>query len=177
MEPPDEASTSRRFGRLAAVAIAALAIAAALAVLLNLGPFENDGTLTRAEFVQQGDEICKEAHDQFAENQKRPPDTASAAAALTESLIAISENELNDIRNLDAPSEVQSALDRYLAAREEGIALLRKGLEAAQKKDARAFAAAQANIAATQVKRLRLAQQVGFSECSRPIAGSSASGG
>jgi hypothetical protein len=154
-----------------------LLIATLLLPLLGLaGCGGGDGTLTKAELVSKGDAICKSAHDQFAQLQKSPPSTAAEAAALTGKLISISENELNQLRDLNVSADVKPALDRYLAAREQGIAVLKKGLAAAQNGNARAYAAAQATIAKSQVKRLRLAQAVGFRECSRPIGSGAAAG-
>jgi hypothetical protein len=65
---------------------------------------------------------------------------------------------------------------RYLNAREQGIALLKKGLAAAQGGNAQAYAAAQAAITKGQVKRLKLARAVGFTECSRPAGATSSTG-
>ena len=138
---------------------------AALALLGGCGGGDTE-TLTKAEFVARGDEICKQAHEQFSEAQENPPNTPGGAAELQRRLIEISENELSAIDDLDAPSEVRPALDRYLRAREQGIALLRRGLEAARREDERAYAAAQARLAAGQVHRLELARAVGFTQCS-----------
>jgi hypothetical protein len=155
-----------------------LVLAGALAIVLAAGcGGGGDGTLTKDEFISQGDEICKNAHDQFAELQKNPPTTADEAAALTQKLIDISENELSQLRDLNAPAAVRSSLDKYLSAREQGIAILKNGLAAAQKGDARAYAAAQAQTAKTQVNRLKLARAVGFDECSRPAGATTTTSG
>ena len=172
MQP--EGGQSRLRGPAAAVlgALGLLAVIVALGALFDLGPFEDGGTsLTKAEFSAKGDQACKRAHGQFAELQKKPPNSAEGAVALTQNLIEISQNELSQIRALDAPPELQPALDRYLRAREQGIALLERGLQAAQDRNAPAYADAQAEIAAGQVRRLKLAQEVGFSECSAVQSG------
>jgi hypothetical protein len=135
------------------------------------------GPLTKSEFIAQGDAICKQAHDQFAALQKNPPSSAPEYAAYTERSIAVVESEVTKIRDLDAPDEVRPALDRYLKALEQTIGFMKKGLHAAQNKDAQAFAAAQAQAAAGQVKRLKLAQAVGFTQCSRPVGPTSTAGG
>ena len=112
-------------------ALGLLAALVVLAAVLGLGPFgDNDTTesLGSGEFIARGDEVCRRAHDQFAELQPNPPITAQKAAALQEELIQISEGELDQIRALDAPPEVEEALNRYLRAREQGIALLKEGL-------------------------------------------------
>ena len=149
--------------------------AAILAVLAGCG--SSDETLSKSEFLAEGDEICKRAHEQFAEVQEHPPGSAEAAATMTEKLIEISESELTQIRDLSAPREVQPALDRYLRARERGIAVLKRGLEAARDENAGAYASAQAQVADSQVRRIKLAQAVGFEECSRVSASSGDAGG
>jgi hypothetical protein len=155
-------------------ALAVLAALVALAAVLDLGPFGGDddetATLTEAQFIAKGDEICEEAHDQFAELQKTPPNSAEGAATLTQNLIEISEEELSKIHSLDVPADLVPALNRYLRAREQGIALLEQGLEAAEQENATAYANAQAKIADGQLGRLRLAEAVGFTECSRVSA-------
>jgi len=145
-----------------------LAVAlAGFAILSGCGGGDTQ-TLTKAGFVSAADEVCMRARDQFMAAQQNPPNTAQGTADLQRNLIDISENELHEIRDLEAPAEVQPALDRYLGAREQGIALLKKGLAAAENDDAQAYSAAMAKLAAGQVQRLKLAQSVGFNECSRP---------
>jgi hypothetical protein len=155
-----------------------LSIAGAALLLVVLAGCGGGGSspLTKQEFIAQGDQICTSAHDQFAQAQKSSPTTSDEAAALTQKLIAISDRELSQIRDLNAPSDVQPPLDRYLSSREQGIASLRKGLAAAQNGNPQAYAAAQADIARTQVKRLKLARKVGFTECSRPAGAASTTG-
>jgi predicted transcriptional regulator len=167
MEPQPQARS--RLGR-AALAALALAAVVVLAILLDLGPFA-DEELSEAEFLAGGDEICRQAHADFADLQGSPPRTAAEAAALTDELLAISREELDAIRDLDAPASLERSLRRYLSAREQGIAELRAGLEAAEEGDAFAYAEAQAAVASGQVERLELAREVGFSDCSRVLFG------
>ena len=155
--------------RAAASVVALIALALGLAACGGGG----GGELTKSEFVAQGDEICKQAHDQFAKDQPaNPPSSSSEAADLQKKLIDISETELSEIRDLNEPGEVQPALDRYLAAREQGIALLKKGLAAADRNDAFGYAQAKQQVAATQRHRTELARAVGFKVCSSSFSGS-----
>jgi hypothetical protein len=165
-----ESVQPRRPGKRARWAIAAAGVVAAVliaAIVFDLGPFADE--LTEQDLIAKGDEICSEAHDAFTDLQQRPPTTARAAADLTEQLIHISEDELDQLRDLNAPAELDDELDRYLASREEAIDLMHDGLDAANDDDAFAYADAQAKIAAGQVERLKLARAVGFTECSRPL--------
>ncbi len=86
-------------------------------------------------------------------------------------MIAAYEEELADLETLSVPPDLADELDRYIAARERALEPLRDGLEAARAGDAQAYAEAQAEAAAGQVERTRLARAVGFSECSVPGGG------
>jgi hypothetical protein len=145
-----------------------LAALIAIAALLDVGPFA-DETLTEQQFITRADEICADSRDRFREAQRERPETAIQAQAQTERLIATAEQELADVENLNEPGSLSEPLSRYLTARDNGIELLRKGLEAARDNDGEAYAQAQLELARGQLGRMRLAQQVGLSECSRPI--------
>jgi predicted transcriptional regulator len=167
MEPRPQ-STSR-IGWAASAALV-IGVILALAILLDLGPFA-DEELSEAEFAARGDDICQQAHTDFTKLQESPVRTANEAAALTEELVGISRDELDAIRDLNGPASLEPALERYLEAREKGIAQLRAGLAAAEDGDAFAYADAQAKVASGQADRLKLAQKVGFNECSRVLFG------
>lgn len=156
-----------------------LLIAAAIA---GCGPFGEGGdggagadapvdAPSGEEFVQRGDEICASAQDQVAELRREPPTNPAQSARFTQELIGISEEEVAQLEDLEAPEERQDVFERYLRAREQAIGFLHEGLEAAKSEDAAAYAEAQANVAKGQVERAELAQQVGFRECSGPLGG------
>lgn len=156
--------------RCARTCLTALALAGCV-LTAGCGPFGGGGgELTKEELIAQGDEICQRGRDQYLELQKNPPQTAQASAALTSKLIEITEAEIADLRDLDAPAASEDALNAYLEAREAGVDVLREGLAAAQDQDSQAYAEAQAKIAEGQVHRARLAEEVGFTECSRPLS-------
>jgi hypothetical protein len=145
-----------------------IAVLVAVAALLDLGPF-TDEELTRTEYIARADRICAGAHDEFRDLQRGHPETASEAEALTDELVDVAEDELDDIADLNAPDDLDDAVDRYMEAREAGLELLRAGRDAASDQDALAYERAQARLASTQDGRERLAGGVGFDECSRPI--------
>jgi hypothetical protein len=131
--------------------------------------------LTKSELVTQGDAICKDAHDRFAELQGSPPTTPEEAATYAQHLVDITETEVSQLRALNPPASVKPALDRYLKSLDENVDVLNQGLKAAQQSDVTAYTQAQAKAAQGQVKRLQYAQAVGFKECSLP-AGTAPSG-
>jgi hypothetical protein len=161
--------------RSAALPAAALLIATALA---GCGPFADDEggadggrPAGEEEFLRSGDEICRASQRQVAEVQRDLPTSRDESVRFAQDLIAIFEDEVARLAALKPPEERRAALDRYLESREEAIGLLEDGLQAAQENDAAGYADAQAEVAAGQVKRAGLAQEVGFSECSAgPLA-------
>jgi hypothetical protein len=164
--------------RLTCVAAAGALVAAALAGCGGGGSSSTTSTaaeLTKSELIAKGDAICQDARARFAELQGSPPTTPEETATFTRQLIDITENEVSQLRALDAPSDVKPALDQYLQAMDENVDVLKQGLKAAQQSDATAYAQAQAKAVQDQVKRLQFAQAVGFKECSRP-AGTAPSG-
>jgi hypothetical protein len=152
-----------------AVAIVALVgVLIALAALLDLGPF-GDEELSSAELIARGDGICERAHEAFVDLQAEQPQTAREAHDLTDRLVGIAEDEHDEVAELDGPDDLDDLVDRYLEAREAGIEALRAGRDAADADDAEAYSEAQAELSSAQDERRRLARQVGFRECSRPL--------
>ena len=164
----EEIPTADRTGLTIAVAVI-LGLLLALVVLLDLGPFADDA-LTAEEFISQGDEICREAHEEFLDLQDSTPRTPSDAAELTGALIEVAEEERDAISDLREPASLSDQVDEYLAARDKGIEILREGQEAADDADAQAYEELQAKLAATQLDpRYEIAGDIGFKECSKPL--------
>ena len=140
-------------------------------MLGGCGPLGDDPELTKDQYVSEGNAICKQGREKYLELQKDPPQSAAEAADLTKSLIEITEEEIDDLRDLNAPADLEPALEDYLDSREAGLRVLEKGLAAAEDEDAEAYAEAQAQIARGQVDRARLAEKAGLDECSKPLTG------
>jgi hypothetical protein len=165
MDYPPTERTDRRFVWIT-LSIAAVMLIVALAVALDIGaPADDD--LPEGEFLAQGDEICSRARDEFERLQRTKPRTPGEAEELTSALVDLATEELDRVRELSAPADLEPALDRYLKAREQGIEQMRAGLQATRDRDAFAYEKAQAEVADGQIHRLQLAKQVGFSECSQ----------
>jgi hypothetical protein len=163
----EEAPKTNRTGIAAGIIGLALVLAVA-AIVFGLGPCA-DEELGATEFLAQGDEICKQAHDEFLEVQGSPPRTADDAEAQVEALIEVAEEEREAIEDLGAPASLAQDLDAYIAERDKGIETLKTGLEGARDDDPAAYEEAQAQLASQQARRQKLAQKIGFSECSKPL--------
>jgi hypothetical protein len=134
-------------------------------------------TMTKQDLIARGDAACQKREKRFAEIQAKPPTSAQDAEDQTAKLIAASEQELSVLKDLKAPDDLQPKLDRYIAAKEEAVGFLEEGLEAAKEENEQAFGEARAKTGKDQVKRLKLAREVGFKECSRPTRPGAAEGG
>ena len=152
-----------------AMALLAVGVVVALVLLIGSGESAPSETLSRQQFLARGDRICRDAHRQFADLQRNQPATAPDAEDLTQALLETAEHERDSLAALAAPRELEQRVREYLKAREQGIAELRKGLDAAKRGDGYAYLTAQANLARGQLARERLARRIGLRECSAPI--------
>jgi hypothetical protein len=145
-----------------------LAVLALLGAVFNLGPFR-EPELGNGVLIARGDEICRRAHEAFVDVQRETPETAEEAADLTARLVDIAEDETKEINALNGTAVFEAGIDKYLAAREEGIDAMRAGREAAEADDAQAYAQSQSDVAASQRERHQIARRIGFAVCSRPL--------
>lgn len=136
--------------------------------ILSLGGSCGGGKdqVSPAELVQKADEICGKERTSFGRIQARPPPNASVAADQTEELIRVTEDANSRLRDLKPPEELQSAYDRYLESRDRVIDQMKRGEDAAENQDSRAYGAAQAAVARDAQQRRKLARSLGLRVCS-----------
>jgi hypothetical protein len=118
-----------------------LAIPALAVLSLGTGCGGGSQQVTAAELVQKADQACREEQSKFREIQATPPANASDAAD-------------------------QTPLDGYLSARSGAIDEMKKGQDAADNQDSRAYGAAQAAVVKSAPQRRKLADSIGFKVCS-----------
>jgi hypothetical protein len=181
-----EAPLGRRRPLLAA-ALAALVVAAVAAALLASGGGDGSGvdgavgdtassagnpkpkpepqTLTRAELIEKGDQICSESRSKFL-RYRDPAAEEAPDVAYSRVLVGISSNAVERFEALDPPPGSASAYNAYLASQREVMRWDRDALAAAEAEDAVAYAEARESRNRTEDDRKRLAEEVGFEECS-----------
>lgn len=148
----------------------AASVSAAIGLALVPVACGGDGgePLDESQLVSQGDQICREGRARYAEIQATPPANAAEAADQTDALIGSSQEELDQLRELEPPSELDDAYQSYLDSREEALEILERGRDAAESQDAEAYGKLQAEVEAGAAERHTLAKAVGFKQCSRP---------
>lgn len=113
-----------------------LASVGALAALL-LGCGGGDDVLTKAEFLEQGDAICKETPAEIASGYKafakeqglKPgefPDQAAGYEVAEDIYLPAEEQQLEALRELSPPSADQDKVDAILTKAEARVASARK---------------------------------------------------
>jgi hypothetical protein len=144
-----------------------LLLVPALAMLsLGIGCGGGKEQVSAAELDQKADQTCATEQMKFKEIQAQPPANASEAADQTKQLIAAAESASSAIDDLEPPDALQGALDVYLGARGDAIDEMKKGQDAAENQDSRAYGTAQAAVAKSAPQRKKLAESLGFKVCS-----------
>jgi len=126
-------------------------------------------TLTKAELVRKGDEICADSQTTYKSYLGRfPGGEEEADPVYSRLLVTISSKAVRRFRALDPPPALEQPLDAYVNAQEEVAGWDRDALSAAEAGDAAAYAKARESREATKEERERLADVVGFEVCSQP---------
>jgi hypothetical protein len=123
--------------------------------------------VTAAELVQKADHSCQEEQSKFREIQAKPPANASDAADQTKALVQAAEDASSTMNDLEPPAQLQAQFGAYLSARDQAIDEMKKGQDAAENQDSRAYGAAQAAVTKSAPHREKLAGSLGFKACSQ----------
>ena len=126
--------------------------------------------VTATELAQKGDAICRTEQTRFSQIQALPPVNASVAADQTKQLVDAAESAGSDLRDLEPPENLRPTYDRYLEARDRATDEIKKGQDAAENRDSRAYGAAQSAVASSAPERQKLAGSLGFKVCSQSTA-------
>ena len=154
--------------RTTLIAVICFALAGGLAACGD----DSSEQLSSEELISRADEICRGGIERFGEIQSKPPSNAVEAEDQTAELVDVASDELDELRELRPPEELQESYDAYLESRARALDQLERGRDAAADRDTDAYVAAQSKVTADQGSRLKLAKAVGLQDCSvAPEAG------
>jgi hypothetical protein len=142
------------------IAVAPIAIAATAA-----GCGSGKEEVSATELVQKADAICREEQAKFDQIQAHAPANASIAADQTAELIDVSEAASSDLGDIEAPEDLRDGYETYLEARDRAVDQMKRGRDAAEKRDSAAYAAAQTAVAKAAEERRRLAAALDLRVC------------
>jgi monomeric isocitrate dehydrogenase len=146
----------------------AILLAAAAAVFSSCGGGSSPESVS--QFRQEANQVCKDSQQQFDRIQRVQPRTGHEAEQQASALVDVSQQALDNLRQISSPDELKSIWNRYLSAREKDIHFIEAGREAAANSDINAYARATRQAAAQAAYRRQLALQLGLHLCSRPPA-------
>jgi len=135
----------------------------AAAVLLLLCLTACGGGLSKSELVAKGDAICKRINTRMA---KQPdPKSAKDLQRLANKTVALSDPAIDDMEELEPPSELEADFDRFVASLKRQRDLTRKIGEAAGEGDTAELQKVGADAQKAQKEYRRLSGRIGFKEC------------
>ena len=142
------------------------AIAAATIALAGCGGGGN--STPPDQFQSEANQVCRDAQQQFDRILRTNPQTADQAEKQAGALADVSQQALDNLRQISPPDQVKDAYGRYLDAREAAIGYIDDAKNAAADNDGAAYAKAKRKTAATQPQRRQLALASGLKACSVP---------
>ncbi|CAN5482727.1 hypothetical protein BH18ACT1_BH18ACT1_00430 [soil metagenome] len=95
-----------------------LAALTALALPVLLGACSEDETLSKEEFIEQGDRICDRADDR--QNELEAPEDLEAAVAFFDEVDQITDRARTDFADLQPPEDGEDLQQRFVDQVDEG---------------------------------------------------------
>lgn len=126
-------------------------------------------TLSKAQLIAKGDEICADSQDTFASYRDTFPNGESEASVpYSRLLVTISNRAIARFDDLTPPPALEQRYRAYVKAQEEVGEWDMDALRAAEDEDLTAYLEARETRDESQPERERLADAVGFQVCSQP---------
>jgi hypothetical protein len=122
-----------------------------------------NGRLTGEEFISQADAICASANARVAALVN--PKTLADLAVLSRKALAISSDQLERLRALRPPEELEPELDRMYGLTEEQNDLVGRIGDAAEAGDEKAIEKLVAKADPLEKESDRITQNIGLREC------------
>jgi len=145
-----------------AVSIAGLLTACAQGTDEDPSP---DGALTKPEFIAQADARCAEADAETKE--LRSPQKPAEVEPFVDKARAITQELVDDLRELPAPEGDQQTIDAMLDTVEEALQRLPALVQASKDKDLAAVQAEGQKLQALAQEAQQIAEEYGFEVCGR----------
>jgi hypothetical protein len=122
-------------------------------------------TLTKAELIRKGDEICEESREKFL-RYRDPEAEVVPDVAYSRVLVGISSNAVERFEALAPPPALAPVFTRYVASQREVREWDRDALVAAEAEDPTAYVEARETRNDTESDRRGMAEEIGFHVCS-----------
>lgn len=121
--------------------------------------------LTKAEFIKQGDVICKDVQNTI--DKLGSPSDFDSLAKLAGQAATASDDGIRRFRDLEAPDEIKADAKRYADLLQQNTDLVRDLEKAARDKDQQKVQALATEGQKTDAEADRIAARIGFEECGK----------
>lgn len=121
--------------------------------------------LSKEEFIEQADEICREAEE--ATQDLEPPRTPQALGEFVDEAQRITGELLTDLRELGPPEEGEQAVENLLAKIEEAMDLLPEIKDAAENRDSGRIQELGVELQEASSEANEIARDYGLEACGR----------
>lgn len=121
------------------------------------------GGVSKEEFIEQADAICRSVGEETATLE--PPTDLAATEEFFDAVIPLLDRETREIRALEAPEEDSETLESWLETQDRLLAIFNEAAEAAAADDQNGFDSAFGEATAVQVESGGLAASYGFKVC------------
>ena len=123
--------------------------------------------MSKEEYISKADSICAEYNKKFAKFKE--VHNFEALARQTEQAADLYQAQLERLRKLEPPANLQGTYEQYLRTLDERIEVIHQAHEAAEQRDKREVARHFERGQQVAAREQQLAQELGFKECSFPL--------
>ena len=140
------------------------AIVALTAVALSAASCGQD-RLTKAEYIEQADAICKDLNEETASLQQ--PQSKEEFEEFARHAVRKTKEAVSELRDLNPPREDEDLIRRWLEKTEQAVELLPEMQEALEENDLDRVNELGTQIQAAAGEVRRIAEEYGFKRCGR----------
>lgn len=126
-------------------------------------PVEQDDTLTKAEYIEEADAICKSAAEDF-ETLEQPQSVEELEPFVNEAQER-TETLISDLRDLEPPDEISDDVDTILTNLEQSVERFPDLLQAAKDQDVATIQEINTEIQENVNAANEAAQEIGLEQC------------
>ena len=136
-----------------------------VALVTAAGCGDDDGGLSKSEFVAKADAVCEKTEPP----EQNPLKTAAQAKKAAQAQVDYRQPVQAELSKLDPPDEVKANFDKFQGATQKSIQLFKQEVAAADKDQEERYGQLDRQINVLFRELDRLADRIGFKSCGQPV--------
>jgi arginyl-tRNA synthetase len=126
---------------------------------------DDDGGLSKSEFITRADGICEKTEPP----EQKPLKNAAQARKAAQAQVDYRRPVQAELSRLDPPDEVKADFEKFQAATRKAIDLFEQQVEAASKSQDARYGQLNRQLDPLFKQRDQLADEIGFKSCGQPV--------